>query len=66
VSWFWIIFLIPIMIPVGIVFTMLIVWMIDSAESNSRTSLATLECYHCGQETAAQHRICKHCGGELQ
>ncbi len=65
-SWWWIILLIPIMIPVGIVLTILIVWMIDSAESNSIASLAKLECYHCGQETDANQHNCKHCGGELQ
>jgi rRNA maturation endonuclease Nob1 len=54
------------MIPVGIVLTILIVWMIDSAESNSIASLAKLECYHCGQETDANQHNCKHCGGELQ
>ncbi len=65
-SWWWIILLIPVIIPVGIVLTILIVWMIDSAESKSLDSLAKLECYHCGQETDAIHRKCKHCDGELQ
>jgi len=29
-------------------------------------SPGTLTCWHCGQETAAGPRRCKHCGGELQ
>ena len=58
--------LLPVIIPVGILLTIFMVGMIDSAESNSLASLAKLECYHCGQETEANQRKCKHCGGELQ
>lgn len=64
--WWWMLLLIPIIIPVGIAGVMLIVSMVDAAESTSFASTAKLECYHCGQETNAQHRKCRHCGGELQ
>ena len=27
---------------------------------------ATLTCYHCGKETVANRKTCRHCGMELQ
>ena len=62
----WIVSMVPlILVGVGAVI-ILVISLVDHSESSTLRSTATLECYHCGQQTSATKRTCQHCGGELQ
>jgi ribosomal protein L40E len=65
--WLWIVLaLVPLAIPLVFIAVAFLISLVDRAESNSLSTTAKLTCYHCGQQTAANAKTCRHCGGELQ